>query len=471
MSTKKDINNIKTNSPLLTKEKLLFERFGFNLQKDELEKYNKSFKKKLSLENDIKNEKSPKRIENKKNTNEKKSNINSKKFIYQKDYSSEKVQKKNLFGFTNIGHSCYMNSFLQILLNTPHFLEILKQSSKESSNHPLIDDLIKLSETPKIRLLKEIKRIMAEEDESFGKDVQNDSQEFGIKLINKIIMILKGNVFFSEEENYDDEEINLIKNQNYKKNKFNQYITKYYKKENEILLEKMFQFHEIIYNIDINEKEVGKYKKIDFNSFINIDLVFPNNNDLFTFFNSYKLYDLLKDKYPKTPNFNIDNNGNKTYLGKIWTKFINFLLQIMYLYKLPEQNYLDSTSNKKKNICYNNLCSLPNILIISINRAFHGRFVNKSRLIFEEILDLKDFLDPDFSPNNNSTYKLYGVNLCYRGFFDFGHCYSFVKIKDIWYKFDDNNKVIDFKETPEFDSKYIVGLYYIKECPNSGESF
>jgi ubiquitin C-terminal hydrolase len=42
-----------------------------------------------------------------------------------------------------------------------------------------------------------------------------------------------------------------------------------------------------------------------------------------------------------------------------------------------------------------------------------------------------------------------------------GHYYSYVRIKGIWYKFDDNKPVE--KESPEYNSKYVVGLYYIKE--------
>ena len=461
MSTKKDINirqsieliNSKEDEPKICSKKELENEF--------------------SLENDIKNEKSKiilckKSLGNTENTNEEKRNNNSNiKLISHNKNSLKRDKKKEPFGFPNIGHSCYMNSFLQILLNTPHFLENLKICSKESPNHPLIDHLIQLSNFPDVRSLIEIKRIMAEEDERFGKYAQNDSQEFGIKLINKIIMILKGKESFSEEENYDDEEINLLKNKNYKKDKFNQYINNYCKKENETLLEKMFQFHEIIYNIDINEKEVGKYKKIDFNSFINIDLVFPNNNDKFNLFKTYNLYDLLKDKYLKIPKFNITDNSFQKIMD-IWEKFLNYLKKILNI--TSEENDLDYTTIKINNIVYNNLYSLPKILIISINRAFHGQYVNRSKLIFEEILDLKDFLDPDASPNEDTTYKLYGINECYRGLFDFGHCYSFVKINNEWYKLDDNKKVA-IKEKLEFNSNHVVGLYYIKENINPEESF
>ena len=65
---------------------------------------------------------------------------------------------RKLFGLQNIGHSCYMNSFLQILLHTPHFLEALKESYNGITNEPLIDSLIEISEYPNIKSLKQIKK-------------------------------------------------------------------------------------------------------------------------------------------------------------------------------------------------------------------------------------------------------------------------------------------------------------------------
>ena len=53
--------------------------------------------------------------------------------------------------------------------------------------------------------------------------------------------------------------------------------------------------------------------------------------------------------------------------------------------------------------------------------------------------------------------------------------YTFVEIKDlkdnnIWYKFNDRNYNI---EKPQFNSKYVVGLFYIKEdfLLNSKDNF
>ena len=38
---------------------------------------------------------------------------------------NKKNLKTKLLGFPNIGYSCYMNSFLQILFHTPFFLSLL----------------------------------------------------------------------------------------------------------------------------------------------------------------------------------------------------------------------------------------------------------------------------------------------------------------------------------------------------------
>ena len=183
----------------------------------------------------------------------------------------------NLFGFPNIGHSCYMNSFLQLLLHTPNFLEKLKESYQGTTGHPLIDSLLQLSSEDeiknKVKLLEIIKQSMAEVEESYGLKIQNDSQEFGINLIGQIISIIKGEASFSDEEVLEEEENELEYNKEYKKKSYKNYLNKYCEKE--IPLEKMFQFHEIKYKVDIQEKKKISIKKIDFDSFLNIELFFP----------------------------------------------------------------------------------------------------------------------------------------------------------------------------------------------------
>ena len=401
-------------------------------------------------------------IENDLNDNDK--NVrNYPKIIVRKKIRNE----NNLFGFPNIGHSCYMNSFLQLLLHTPNFLEKLKESYQGTTEHPLIDSLLQLSseyETKnKVKFLEIIKQSMAEVEKSYGLKIQNDSQEFGINLINQMISIIKGETSFSDEEVLEEEENELEYNKEYKKKSFKNYLDKYCEKE--IPLEKMFQFHEIKSKVDIQEKKTISIKRIDFDSFLNIELSFPKKKSKKS---SYKLTDLLKEKYPKTPE--IENSENKS---NIIEQFIDYLINLYMKYKNkyfshnPDNNNNNRiiNNNKLKYIYFSNLFSIPNFLIISINRAILGKPIYKDIVKFEEILDLKDYLDKDNLKDEDTSYTLYGINYCYKQLFaNSGHYYCSIKINGEWYTFDDNKPVI--KEEPDFNSKYVVGLYYIKNNQN-----
>jgi uncharacterized UBP type Zn finger protein len=257
---------------------------------------------------------------------------------------------RKLFGLQNIGHSCYMNSFLQILLHTPHFLETLKESYNGITNEPLIDSLIEISEYPNIKSLKQIKKIMAEEDESFGKQVQNDSQEFGVSLLNKIITRIKGKPSFEEDDYYEEENLQIDKN--YKIKKYENYINKYCKEETK--LDEMFQFHEIMFNVDSSDQKIGSYKSIDFNSFLNVELTFPIKDNK----NTYSLFELLRYKYPKNPLTKIkEDDIDSRLILKLWKMFIEFIKSFFYITE-------NSDINEDIELFYNNMASLPNILII-----------------------------------------------------------------------------------------------------------
>lgn len=409
----------------------------------------------------------------KNNQKENHSNYTDYKEKNDKNYPKIIVRKKiknenNLYGFPNIGHSCYMNSFLQLLLYTPHFLEKLKESYQGTREHPLIDSLLQLSSEyvtkNKIELLEIIKQSMAEVEESYGHKIQNDSQEFGINLISQIISIIKGEESFSDEDILEEGGNDLEYNKEYKEKTFKNYLDKYCEKE--IPLEKMFQFHEINFKVDIQEKKSISIKRIEFNSFLNIDLFFPKTQNKKY---RYKLTDLLEYKYPKTPE--IDNSEKQS---TIIERFINYLISIYKNYKNkifgnnPDNNNEDKqiiNDNKLKYVYFSNLFTLPNLLIISINRAILGKPIYKDILRFEETLDLKDYLDKDNLKDEETTYTLYGINYCYKQLFaNSGHYYCSIKINDEWYTFDDNRPVM--KERPDFNSKYVVGLYYIKNNPN-----
>lgn len=379
------------------------------------------------------------------------------------------------FGIKNVGHSCYINSFLQILLRTPYFLKNLKLVKE---NNYLIKYLIDLTENPrKDLIIQKIKILMTDVDENYGNNTQNDSQDFGINLINHLISIIKKeNIFDDNKDDKDDEDINekdipISDIEKHKNDGFQKYINKYYKKENEIFIEKLFQFHEskLIIETNDNEKEIKNVKKINFETSISMELSFPYNQK-----EKYStLKDLLSNRYPEFHNF----YKELSRIEKDSTNWetINKIKEIIYrLYKsfleacskdsrihlnINENDENINIKNKIEIFSFRRLASLPNILLISINRAFLGKSLNNSYLSFTDTLDLKDYIDDDIINEKDTTYSLYAVNECKGLIKDNGHCYSYVKIKHKWFKFDDNYFC---EERPKFVSKYVVGLFYIR---------
>jgi ubiquitin carboxyl-terminal hydrolase 8 len=87
----------------------------------------------------------------------------------------------------------------------------------------------------------------------------------------------------------------------------------------------------------------------------------------------------------------------------------------------------------------NALWTIPNYLVLTLNR-----FDNKNRKIndvvqFEEQLDLTEFISKDKSDPNKYKYQLYAIN-CHTGNTNGGHYYSITKNLDgNWYMMNDSN--------------------------------
>lgn len=401
--------------------------------------------------------------------------------------------ESQIIGFINIGNTCYMNSFLQILLHTPGFINELKKERKEN-NDDLIDNLINLSKNPyNEKYLKNIKAIMGKIKDSYEKkNNQSDSQEFGIDLINETINLIKGEQSFSDENKIEEEQITSKNIGTIKKSKFEEYIHKYYNENNEISLEKMFQFHESQIEIEHNENnEITKINKIKFEAFINIELNFLE-------LKKTDLMDLLEIKYKDYLNIANDNTltindknkhlnenknlkknipkkntNNKKTNQKSWKdKFIDFIKWIDCLgilrkcFKVEneqteEQEDYNIEDIKENYINLKKLASLPKILIISIHRAFLKNDFNDKIISYKKSLDIKKFIDKDIIKKGSTKYQLYAVNECNAHKKEYGHYYSYIKINNkTWYKFDDNQVT---KESPNLSSEYVVGLYYLKD--------
>lgn len=310
-------------------------------------------------------------------------------------------KKENIYGLINIGFTCYMNSFLQLLFHCPKFINELKKvlvKDKEITNN-----LIKIIENPKsknnlIKFKFSLKNISVD----YSKYIQNDSQKFGMDLLNEIINEIKDEKSYyitteSQDETNSNSKINPEKEYKY-------FIDKY--QNNLIPIEEMFL---------INEYKISKRK------FENEKIMFEKNLD-------------IKLHFPKTSSSNY-----------------SFSLKELLDFKYHNMNF----SNNIK------ICKFPDILIITIIRAELREKFKRYKVNYPDILQLKDYADTNITRFEESEYILLGVNKKIGYSSKYGHYYCEIKIGKIWYKFDDYNvtKDIPFSNC----SNEVVGLFYIKK--------
>ena len=395
--------------------------------------------------------------------------------------------ENQIIGLPNIGNSCYMNSFLQILLHTPNFIKNLKLLKKEKNiENAFINSIINLSNRQKHKSdLYIIKKEIGKIDQSYAKNNQNDSQIFGIYLIDRIFSIFKGG-----EENYDgiEEEFDILNKENYGEEELKQYEAKKFINfknkffPNENYIEKMFQFYEIETKFMIKSNGLPKLYNIQIKPSIYIDLQFQNK-----IYKIFHLENLLKYKYLQKlniknqklfPNYSIKTttqelpkaNTNSSKLSKFFKCIVDFFIATFCFLKKKNKNQNPALEDRKyigkmNDYYYNNinkLVSLPKILIISINRAIINREFNSEPLQFDNLLDLKDYMSHNIINKNYpyTKYTLYAINNCQGDSKEFGHCYSYIKIKQKWFKFNDN-KVEE--KNPSFASNNVVGLFYKRD--------
>ncbi len=396
-------------------------------------------------------------------------------------YISNFELTKNI-GFSNIGHTCYMNSFLQILLHVPSFLPKLKELYKNKiEKNTLIYNIIKLSEYPNdTKYLYDIKKIMSKINEQYGTFTQYDTQIFAIDLIATMINEIKNEVSESESSSQQEDNKLNIDDKAIKMKKFNKFISDYEKLGEKTLIEEFFSF--IDYSIKSKNNFIDM-NKIIYNSLLNIELSFPSNSAK----NSFSLYELLDNKYhsnninknntiDKKTEINAKNNKNKT--SSVFSYFSGFFYTLFSCCKKEEEdeeeeNKIQATkSNLKKEISntivnelyeirsLSKIVTLPNILIISLNRGIEGKPLVSYNVSFDEALELKDYIDEDlYDIKLGTTYKLYAINVRQGSTIYSGHCYSYVKVDNDWVCFNDSYAHC---EKPVYSMNAVVGLYYIK---------
>ena len=317
----------------------------------------------------------------------------------------EKGKNKNIFGLKNIGLTCYMNSFLQLLFHCPKFLTELKKFEDEVKYGNIIRRLINIAKYPEnesnLYLFKDSLKNISQKYSEFS---QNDSQIFGKDLINHIIAEIKNEKSYLTSENISETNNSSAINP---EEEYKIFLEKY---QNDLIsLEKMFLINEYrIYAKKYNEE-------IRFEASLDISLIIPNKNN--GPFNEikYNLKELLDYKY----------------------------------------------KTSKKNCLEIKLCNFPDILIITIIRTILGEKNNLCNIEYPEILELKEYADNKITNFDKSEYVLFGVNKKAGYNKESGHYFCEVKINNIWYEFNDSKVTsnINFKNV----SAQAVGLFYAKK--------
>ena len=476
----KNLIELNTNKLFLNKKdyinRNILEKNEFKLVDNRKHNYSKSSEQKRKINNKEKTRKNIELFDLKNNKNDE---------IEFFDFESKKI------GFPNLGNTCYMNSFLQILIHTPNFIRELKILKKKNKiNNELVNCLINL---PKELLnnLSKIKEIMGVIDKSYSELCQKDSQKFGIDLLNYLIKIIK-------DENEDEDQDSQEKYNNFestsnsenlgviKKERFKNYKELNFPKRNEISLEKMFQFYES--KIKIREINSNEIINIRFEAFlnININLTYQENqtNNLLDLLNNIYNNDINKIKIINDiqneiiiQKEKIENQSNQqendtqnhiTFGQKIcncFSNIIKFFRECCCPKSHDDTVETNTETSIKKTIYFNQrkIANLPKILIITINRAILGEPFNMSFIHFEKILDIKQFLDDDILniESQDTEYKLYAINECKANDSESGHYYSYINTSgDKWFEF--NDEYISRVE-PSFNSEYVVGLFYVKK--------
>ena len=320
----------------------------------------------------------------------------------------EKLITESLTGLVNLGETCYMNTGLQNIIHCIPFINqlfsVLNQFKDIIEEKPITNSFINLCNSlikTEITYIKKFninsfdptnfRNIFCHYHKEYADHEQHDSLEFLriflddiSKELNQTKIIQKYKELKTEGKSKEE--------QNYEYNNF------YLSRENSIIVK---VFYSQIMNIFTCECGDISYS---FEKILDIPLLFPkemNSIDI-------NLNDLLNNYF----------NGEKI----VWS---------LACQKCGQKN-LERNKTIKLSI-------LPEVIIFSLLRFNPITGVKINKIIkFEETIDLQPFCDKDFFNGEiNTKYKLFGISN-HSGTLNFGHYYSYTKVGENWYEFNDS---------------------------------
>ena len=336
------------------------------------------------------------------------------KYIVKKDLDKI-IAKKNipqlitqsLTGLVNLRETCYMNTGLQNLIHCVPFIDNLfsvldefrEVIEEKIISNSFINLCLSLSKIDNYNLKYNFNSYnpnlfrlnFCQVHKQYSDNEQHDSLEFIRILLDDISKELNQTKIISQYKELSTEG----KTKEYQNSEYNEF---YLRRENSIIIK---IFYSQIMNIFKCECGDISYS---FEKILDIPLLFSNdmNNK------EINLIDLI----------------SKYFEGEELT------------WNLPCKKCKRKNVKRNKKI---QITILPKVLIFSLQRfnPVTGVKINKY-INFEEFIDLSSFCDIDFfNGEMNAKYKLFGISN-HSGTVNFGHYYSYTKVGNNWYEFNDS---------------------------------